>query len=133
MAADAAALKARFDAVPTSQTLSMQIERLGEGEAELSAPYTSQWDGIFQSFHGGLLTALADTAACWATLTLAGAEARVTTTDIAIRFLAPCRSRVYAAAKVMKFGRTLCPCTVWLRDAEGREVAFAQVTYIRMG
>jgi uncharacterized protein (TIGR00369 family) len=133
MAADIAALQARFDAVPTSRSLAMQIERLGEGEAVLSAPYTSQWDGIFQSFHGGLLTALADTAACWAVLTLTGAEAKVATTDISIRFLAPCRSRVYAKANVMKFGRTLCPCTVWLRDAEGREVAFAQVTYIRLG
>src|SRR5256885_9949899 len=71
---------------------------------------------------------LADTAACMAVLTLAGADAAVTTTDMNIRFLAPCLSDATAEARVIKFGRTLCPVEVMIRDAAGKDVALAQVT-----
>lgn len=45
-----------------------------------------------------------------------------------IRFLAPCLSDVTAAAKVIKFGRTLCPVAVDLFDATGKPLAVTQVT-----
>lgn len=95
-------------------------------------PYDRKYDGIFQSFHGGLLMTLADTAACIATLTLAGPDAVVTTTDMNIRFLTACNSDATADARIIKFGRTLCPAEVMIRDAKGREVAIAQVTYMRL-
>ncbi|MGH9490438.1 MAG: PaaI family thioesterase, partial [Terriglobales bacterium] len=61
-----------------------------------------------------------------------GAEAEVTTTDMNIRFLAPCRSDVTARAELIKLGRTLCPVAVQLHDAAGVLVALAQVTYMRL-
>ena len=76
---------------------------------------------------------LTDTAASVATLSLAGANAAITITDMNIRFLAACRSDVTAKAKIIKFGRTLCPVAVELRDAQGVTVAIAQVTYMRLG
>jgi uncharacterized protein (TIGR00369 family) len=62
--------------------------------------------------------ALADTAACAAVLTVAGADAVVTTTDMNIRFLAPCHSGATAEAKVVKVGQTLCPLFVEVRDTQ---------------
>jgi acyl-coenzyme A thioesterase PaaI-like protein len=47
-----------------------------------------------------------------------------------IRFLAPCLSDVTVQARVIKAGRTLCPVAVELFDAQNRQVAVAQVTYI---
>ena len=47
-----------------------------------------------------------------------------------IRFLAPCLTDVTARARVIKFGRTLCPVAVDLFDAQGQQVAVAQVNYI---
>src|SRR5205085_105989 len=115
------------------RTLRLRLVAVGEGTATLMAPYDSAYDGIFKSFHGGLLMTLADTAACVAVLSLAGADAEITTTDMNIRFLAACRSDCTAEAVLIKFGKTLCPVSVELRDTNGIQVAVAQVTYIRLG
>lgn len=89
-------------------------------------------DGIFESFHGGLLMTVADMAACFAVMTLTGPDQVMTTTDMNIRFLAPCLSEVRAVATVIKAGRLLCPSNVELFDANGKQVAVAQVTYMRL-
>ena len=126
-------LKSRLAQIPIFKTLQLRPGPVSDGTATLTAPYDSAYDGIFQSFHGGLLMTLADTAACVAVLSLAGADAAITTTDMNIRFLAPCRSDVTALAKVIKFGKTLCPVSVELHDASGTAIAVAQVTYMRLG
>ena len=73
---------------------------------------------------------IADSAACFAILTLTGPEVQLTTTDMSIRFLAPCLSDVTAKAKVIKLGRTLVPVSIDLFDSENKHVAVAQVNYI---
>ncbi|MGC1106848.1 MAG: PaaI family thioesterase [Candidatus Acidiferrales bacterium] len=123
-------LQSRLAQIPIFETLRLRLGAIGEGTAELTAPYNPAYDGVFDSFHGGLLMTLADTAACVAVLTLAGAGAVITTTDMNIRFLVPCRSDATALANVIKFGKTLCPVSVEIRDASSVLVAVAQVTYI---
>ena len=127
------ALEQRLGKIPIFRTLGFRLEAVSKGSATLVAPYDPSYDGIFQSFHGGLLMTLADTAACVAVLTSAGANAEITTTDMNIRFLAPCRSNCTAEATVIKFGKTLCPVSVTLHDVNGTQVALAQVTYMRLG
>jgi uncharacterized protein (TIGR00369 family) len=85
---------------------------------------------FFGTLHGGILMTIADTTACWAIMTGVDSEMRLATTDMNIRFLAPCLSDVTAKARVIKFGRTLCPVEVNLFDAANKPVALAQVTYI---
>ncbi|HZU22909.1 MAG TPA: PaaI family thioesterase [Terriglobales bacterium] len=125
-------LLARSSQIAIFKAMEISISALGEGRATLTMPYERRYDGIFQSFHGGLLMTLADTAACIAVLTLAGPDAVITTTDMNIRFLAACTSGATAEARVIKFGRSLCPTEVMLRDTSGHEVAIAQVTYMRL-
>jgi uncharacterized protein (TIGR00369 family) len=96
-------------------------------------PYDRKFDGVFESFHGGLLMTVADSAACFAVMTMTGPDEPMTTTDMNIRFLAPCRSDLTAEARVIKLGRTLCPLAIDLFDAAGVRVAVAQVNYIRLG
>jgi uncharacterized protein (TIGR00369 family) len=127
------ALENRLGQIPVFKKLRLHVGEISEGTAWLTAPYDPDYDGVFNSFHGGLLMTLADTASCVAVLTLAGADAVITTTDMNIRFLAPCRSDVTAEAKVIKFGKTLCPVSVEIRDLQGVLVAVAQVTYMRLG
>jgi acyl-CoA thioesterase len=127
------ALEQRLGTIPIFRTLGFRLEAVSKGRATLIAPYDPSYDGIFQSFHGGLLMTLADTAACVAVLMSAGANAEITTTDMNIRFLAPCRSNCTAEATVIKFGKTLCPVSVTLCDMNGTQVALAQVTYMRLG
>lgn len=125
-------LLARSAQIPIFNTMSLRVTALEQGRATLTMPYNSGYDGVFQSFHGGLLMTLADTAACVAILTLAGHDAVITTTDMNIRFLAACTSDATAKARVIKFGRSLCPTEVMIYDAAEREVALAQVTYMRL-
>jgi acyl-CoA thioesterase len=127
------ALEQRLGKIPIFRTLGFRLEAVSKRSATLIAQYDPSYDGIFQSFHGGLLMTLADTAACVAVLMSAGANAEITTTDMNIRFLAPCRSNCTAEATVIKFGKTLCPVSVTLWDMNGTQVALAQVTYMRLG
>jgi uncharacterized protein (TIGR00369 family) len=123
-------IRARINQVPIIGMLAMEIIALDEGYCEARTPRRPEYDGIFASMHGGLLMTVADTVACWAVLTGAGADARLATTDMNIRFLAPCLTDVTAKARVIKFGRTLCPVAVDLFDASGVHVAVAGVNYI---
>jgi uncharacterized protein (TIGR00369 family) len=124
------ALLDRIRKIPIVQTLDFQVIRFSDGYCEMRMPRSLKYDGVFESFHGGLLMTLADSTACFAILTRTGPDTRLTTTDMNIRFLAPCLTAVTAKARVIKFGRTLCPVTVDLLDETSRPVAVAQVTYI---
>ena len=119
----------RVRGIPILETFHMQILSLGDGTCELRMPYSKTYDGVFESFHGGLLMTAADTAACFAVFTKTGPDVHMTTTDMNIRFLAPCLTDVTARARIIKFGRTLCPTEIDLVDAAGTRVALAQVTY----
>ena len=74
----------------------------------------------------------ADSAAAIVSLTLWGAESRVTTTDMSIRFLAPVRSDVRLFAQAIKAGRTLVPVVANLWRDDGALAAIAQITYMRL-
>jgi uncharacterized protein (TIGR00369 family) len=127
-----AAIMQRMKKVPIFDTLEFRIEQLGDGFCRAIVPYQRKYDGVFESFHGGLLMTVADSVACFALMTKTGPDEPMTTTDMNIRFLAPCRSDVTAEARVIKLGRTLCPLAVDLFDAGGVKVAVAQVAYIRL-
>ena len=127
-----AAFQQRLKAIPIFSLLPFELTSAEDGSAELSLPYKKDFDGIFESMHGGFLMTLADTAACIAVLTKTGHEALITTTDMNIRFLAACRTKATARAKIIKFGRSLVPVHVDLFDLKGTLVAVAQVTYMRL-
>lgn len=123
----------RIARIPIYNTLEMRVGEVGPGRFEVTIPRRQNYDGIFESLHGGILMTLADSTAAFAILTLTGPDQRMTTTDMNIRFLAPCLSDATARARVIKFGRTLCPCAVDVVDAEENLVAVAQVTYMVLG
>jgi uncharacterized protein (TIGR00369 family) len=125
-----AGIHARVAKIPIIETLAMRDVVLDDGACELTVPRQPRYDGVFESFHGGLLMTVADSAACFAILTLTGAEQALTTTDMNIRFLAPCLTDVRVKARVIKRGRMLCPVGVDLFDTKGTLVAVAQVTYM---
>ena len=116
--------------IPIVDTLGIQIVSLNDGACETKVKRKLSYDGVFKSFHGGLLMTIADSTACFAIFTKTGPYAQLTTTDMNIRFLTPCLTDVTAKARLIKFGRTLCPVAVDLFDSAGRQVAVAQVNYI---
>ena len=122
----------RVKRIPIVETLKIRIDEFSEGFCRATVPYQRGFDGIFESFHGGLLMTVADSIACFAIMTRTGPDDPLTTTDMNIRFLAPCLTDVTAVARVIKIGRTLCPVAVDLFDSNGTQVAVAQVTYMRL-
>jgi uncharacterized protein (TIGR00369 family) len=129
-AAHEAAILARISKIPIFDTLRMNSFVFDEGRCEMRVPRQAKYDGVFESFHGGLLMTVADSAACFAVLTRTPVDQVMTTTDMNIRFLAPCLTDVHVKARVIKFGRLMCPVAVDLFDDAGKLVAVAQVNYI---
>ncbi|HWA06642.1 MAG TPA: PaaI family thioesterase [Ignavibacteria bacterium] len=120
----------RIKKIPIVDTLGFEFIEMDSGICEAVVKHQKKYDGIYESFHGGLLMTVADSISAFALLTLAGSEAAITTTDMNIRFLAACRTDVRAIAKVIKHGRTLAPVAVDMFDMNGVHVAVAQVNYI---
>jgi uncharacterized protein (TIGR00369 family) len=124
------AILERIRKIPIYSTLRMEAAAFDHGACEVSVPRQLIYDGVFESFHGGILMTIADSVACFAVLTGTPDGQALTTTDMNIRFLAPCLSDVRAKARVIKFGRLMCPVAVDLYDAAGKLVAVAQVNYM---
>ncbi len=122
----------RIRKIPAYGKFELDILRMEPGLFEARMPHDKDYDGIFESFHGGLLMAVADMVACFAIMTHTGPEERMATTDMSIRFLAPCLTDVRAVARVIKLGKTICPVHVDLYDMNERLVAVAQVCYMRV-
>jgi len=127
-----AEIRTRMRSIPIFTSLGFSGERLCVGSFECTVARNKEFDGIFDSFHGGLLMTAADSAAAIVSLTLWGAESLITTTDMSIRFLAPARSDVKLFAQAIKAGRTLVPVVANLWRDDGALVAVAQVTYMRL-
>lgn len=123
----------RVNKIPIMSTMKLEVIHLKAGYCELKAPRQKIYDGIYDSFHGGLLMTVADSAAAFALMTLTGPETGMTTTDMNIRFLAPCLTDLIVHAKVIKFGRTLSPMAIDLYDENEKYVAVAQVNYFVLG
>lgn len=120
----------RIKKIPIVDTLNMEIISLSDGYCEVSVPRKLSYNGVFESFHGGILMTIADSTACFAIFTKTGPEVPLTTTDMNIRFLAPCLSDVIARARVIKIGRTMCPVSVDLFDSNNKHIAVSHVNYI---
>ena len=116
--------------IPIVDTLEMDILALKDLYCEVKVRRKPGYDGVAKSFHGGLLMTVADSAACFAIFTRTGPHVRLTTTDMSIRFLAPCLTDLTVKAKVIKVGRFMCPVAVDLYDEAGKHVAVAQVNYM---
>jgi uncharacterized protein (TIGR00369 family) len=120
----------RIRSIPITNGLKFSIAEMSRGACVLSMDRDKAFDGIFDTIHGGLLMTLADSASAFAILTLTGADARMATTEMSIRFLAPARDRVIARAKVLKRGRRMAFCEAEIKDEGGTLVGHATVTYM---
>lgn len=128
----AAAILDRARRIPIFSTLQMDAMTFDDGICRVRVPRRREYDGVFESVHGGILMTIADSIACFAILTKTDADQALTTTDMNIRFLAPCLTDVVAEARVIKLGRAMCPVAIDMFDTDGTLVAVAQVNYMRL-
>ena len=124
------ALMKRIDSISIMDTLAMEITGLEVGACSAFVPRHERWNGIFETFHEGILGTIADSITCFAILTQLGPEAKVATTDFNIRFLRPCHTDVTCHAEVIRPGKNLSLAEAKLYDTNQKLVAVAQVSYI---
>jgi uncharacterized protein (TIGR00369 family) len=125
-------IQARASAAPCIGALGLILLEAEPGFCRLSARHDPRFDGVLPGFHGGMLANVADCAAWFAIVTHIGPEETLVTSDLHIRYLAPCVGDALVEARVIKLGRTLCPVAVNLFDTAGMHVAAGTVTYIRV-
>jgi uncharacterized protein (TIGR00369 family) len=125
-------VRASFAKQGLMATLGATLEHVSPGAVEISLrphPAISQQHGFI---HAGALSAIADSAAGYAALTLMPPGRGVLTTEFKINLLAPATGdRVVARAKVIRAGRTLTLAQAQVVSETGGEatlVAFLTAT-----
>jgi uncharacterized protein (TIGR00369 family) len=128
---DEAALRRIESRVPFNRFLGIRLDEVGAGSAAVSLPVRPEFVGDPQppALHGGVLSALIDTAgglAAWSALEDDGA---VSTVDLRVDYLEPGRvaGELRAEARVARSGTRVCHVQIELtqddvRIAEGRGV-----------
>lgn len=123
-------VEASFDKQGLMRTLGASILSIAPGAVEIAlapGPAVAQQHGFV---HAGAVSAIADTAAGYAALSLMPPGAGVLTTEFKINLLAPAvGERILARGRVVKAGRTLTLAqTEVFAEADGKERLVALLT-----
>lgn len=123
-----------FDQTPVNRSLGLKLVATGAdgGEAEVEmtdcAPYTQEGGVV----HGGVVTAVADTAAVYALMPSLPEGRYMTSIEFKMNFLRPARAAdgpLVARARAVKSGRTVQVCSSDVYQGE-RHVAHGTFTYL---
>jgi uncharacterized protein (TIGR00369 family) len=117
---------------PYGGLLGLDLVDAEEDCASLRMPYRREVTTLGDTVHGGAISGLVDSAATasfWASSKIEPGS-RGTTIGFSINFLSAGRgSDLVATARVRRRGREISTGEVTVRDTDGKEVAFALVTY----
>ena len=117
---------------PYGGLLGLEIVDAEEDCVSLRMPYRSEVTTLGDTVHGGAISGLVDSAATasfWANSKIEPGS-RGTTIGFSINFLSAGRGRdLVATARVRRRGREISTGEVTVCDSEGKEIAFAIVTY----
>ena len=119
-------------AQPFSMLLGAELMHTGTNELTLCLPIRDELRQQHGFVHGGVISYLADNA-----LTFAGALSlgpKVVTGEYKINYLRPVgEGKVRARARLLKVGTTICVGRVEVKNAAGKIVAAALVSYMLLG
>ncbi len=117
---------------PYGKLLGLALDSAEPDRVQVRLPYRLDVTTLGDTVHGGAIAGLVDaaaTAAFWAHPD-ASPKARGTTIGFSINFVSAGRGQdLVADARVRRRGREICTGEVSVKDAAGREVAVALVTY----
>ncbi len=107
-----------------------ELEAVEPGRAVLSMRVASKHKQVHGVVHGGIVAALADTAAGLATYTVVPRGTRLATVEMKINYLEPVRQgTIRAEARVLRRGRHFAVVECDVVEATGRLVAKALMTF----
>ncbi|AKF07222.1 thioesterase family protein [Sandaracinus amylolyticus] len=105
------------EAIPFNRVLGLRVRELTRGRAVLEVPYKPELigDPDRPALHGGVLSAVADTAGGCAVWTTVGESDRVSTIDLRVDYLRPGRLEPFhAIASVLRVGNRVGVANVLL-------------------
>jgi uncharacterized protein (TIGR00369 family) len=110
--------------------LGFSLESIGAGRASLRLEAGSRHKQLLGVVHGGILAALADTAAAIAAHTVAPKGTALATIELKINYLEPVPGgRVRAEARVLRAGRNFVVSECEIFTAKGKLAAKALLTF----
>lgn len=120
-------VRASFARQTFMTAIGARLSKVAPGEIEIELPWRADLCQQHGFVHGGVATAIADSACGYAALSLMAPDAAVLTVEFKVNFLAPARGeRLVARGRVAKAGRTLTVCSADVLAVErGREQAVA--------
>ena len=106
-----AKVRESFGKQTAMQSLGAVISRVKPGEVEIEMPYRADFTQQHGFVHGGIVTAIVDSACGYAALSLSAPETAVLTVEYKVNFLAPAKGdRLLARGEVVRPGSTVTVC-----------------------
>lgn len=100
----------------------------------LACPVHEGVHNVYGALHGGVPASMADTAAGIALHRHFGGKQPMTTVEFKINYFLPVREgTLFARARLVRVGSSICVVRVDLTDSERRLVGMALVTYMLLG
>lgn len=110
-----------------------RLQETDRGRTVIDADVDERFHNPNGVTHGGLLAGLADSVMGSTMFTLLGDDETCTNVDLSIKYLrATVRGRLRGEGAVLKEGRTTCVVEARITDPEGRLVARAESTFLRL-
>ena len=106
-----AKVRERFGKQTAMQSLGAVISRVKPGEVEIEMPYRADFTQQHGFVHGGIVTAIVDSACGYAALSLSAPGTAVLTVEYKVNFVAPAKGeRLLARGEVVRPGSTVTVC-----------------------
>ena len=119
--------------VPFVRLLGLEITAVEEGICRARLPFSEQLTQYYGLVHGGVTASLADTMIYMAQATLNGLTRNTVTTNLSLNYLSPARQEdLHAEGRVIKNGQKIIYGEVSITNAEGRLIAHATATYLKL-
>ena len=117
-----AKVRESFGKQTAMQTLGAVINRVAPGEVEIEMPYRADLAQQHGFIHGGIVTAIVDSACGYAAFSLSAPETAVLTVEYKVNFVAPAKGNLLLArGEVVRSGSTVTVCKGDVLACDGRE------------
>ncbi len=123
---------AMFVATPVNRLMGARLVARSGERVEIRAPVSAETLQEYGIVQGGILSALADTAAVYLVIPEAMDRGRVNAVEFKMNFLRPAKAdggELVAVATPVRIGQRIAVCTVNVTQGE-RHVAFGTFTYL---
>ena len=117
-----AKVRESFGKQTAMQTLGAVMNRVVPGEVEIEMPDRADLTQQHGFIHGGIITAIVDSACGYAAFSLSAPETAVLTVEYKVNFVAPAKGdRLLARGEVVRPGATIIVCKGDVMAYEGAE------------